>query len=175
MKYWYLAITLLALQLTSWRLEGQSVHQAEPLNIFEALQSEAPGQGTVLVEQSEAVRKLVGSVSGRLGSVLGREGNMTLIMGYRIQIYNGNQPNSKKQVEERAATLRMLAPEYNVYTTYRAPFWRLVIGDFRSMYEARQARTELLRILPAWGRESYVVRDRVRVSNYELEDPNAIY
>lgn len=175
MKYRYLAITLLALQLINWRLEGQALQQAEPLNIFEALQSEGPGQGTVLVEQPEAVRKLVGSVSGRLGSILGKEGNMTLMMGYRIQIYNGNQPNSKRQVEERAATLRMLAPEYSVYTTYKAPFWRLVIGDFRSMHEARQARTELLRILPAWGRESYVVRDRIRVPSYEVEDPTAIY
>lgn len=170
MKYWYLVVTLLALGLTSWRLEGQALQQAEPLNIFEALQAEGPDLGTVLVEQPESVRKLVGVVSGRLSSILGREGNMSLMMGYRIQIYNGNQPNSKRQVEERAATVRMLAPEYNTYTTYKAPFWRLVVGDFRSMAEARQARAELLRILPAWGRESYVVRDRIRVSSDEVED-----
>lgn len=170
MKYWYLVIVLLSLQLTSWRLEGQAVQQAEPLNIFEALQGDGPEQGTILIEQSDAIRKLVGRVSGRLGSILTREGNMTLMMGYRIQIYNGNQPNSKQQVEERAATLRTLAPEYNIYTTYKAPFWRLVIGDFRSMSDARQARADLLGILPSWGRESYIVRDRIRVPSYEVDD-----
>jgi len=48
----------------------------------------------------------------------------------------------------------------------RAPFWRLTVGNFTSQEEARSARARLMVALPAWGRESYVVREKVRILNY---------
>lgn len=171
MKYlikYSLAIALL--YLGTAQAYAQSSGLVAPKNIFEALEGEKPGEGTIVIEQPEALRRLVGGASVKFGRVLGREGNTSLLMGYRIQFYNGNLPTSKKEVEQRATSLRMLAPEFGVYVTYNAPFWRLVLGDFTSMEAARTARTKLLKTLPTWGKESYVVRDKVRIINY---NPNS--
>lgn len=140
--------------------------RATPRNIFEALEGVAPGEGVVVIEQSQALRDLVGGVSVKYRGVLGREGNTTLLQGYRIQVYNSNLASSKSEAERRAAQVRRLAPEYRPYITYNAPFWRLVVGDFVSQEAAKGARQKLSKVLPAWFKESYVVRDKVRIINY---------
>lgn len=148
----------------------QAMRRATPRTIFEALEGEAPGEGRVVIKQSAELKALVGGVSTRYRAVLGREGNTTLMQGYRIQVYNGNLSTSKAEVERRASALRRLAPDYTCYTTYNAPFWRLALGDFTSHEAARSARTKLLKVLPAWFKESYVVRDKVRILNYNPEE-----
>ncbi|MDO4692514.1 MAG: SPOR domain-containing protein [Porphyromonadaceae bacterium] len=160
-----MATALLAQQSTS-----PTPAKAVPKNIFEALEGEAPGQGHVVIYQSEELRRLVGVVSGRYGTVLGREGNTSLLMGYRIQFFSGNRPSSKAEAHSRAALIRQLVPEYNCYISFNAPFWRLVVGDFLSMSQAREVRNRLLGVLPAWSKESYVIKDKVRILNY---DPSA--
>ena len=59
-----------------------------------------------------------------------------------------------------------IAPTLSSYITFRAPFWRLTVGNFTSQQEARSARARLMTALPAWGHESYVVREKVRILNY---------
>lgn len=146
-----------------------------PRNIFEALASETPGEGAVMIIQPEQVRQLVGGVSSRYGSVLGREGNISLLQGFRIQFYNSNLPGAKAEAERRASEIKMQAPNHPCYISYNAPFWRLVVGDFLSSAEAKAVRSELLKLLPAWGRDSYVVKDKVRILNYESEGSGESY
>lgn len=140
--------------------------KSTPRNIFEALDGQEEGEGLVTIDQPEEVRRLVGGTSSRARAILGREGNTTLMMGYRLQFYNSNLPRAKSEAEQRAARIRAIAPEHACYISYNAPFWKLVVGDFTSTQEARKARTELMKVLPQWGREAYVVRDRVRILNY---------
>lgn len=147
-------------------LEAQTTHRATPRNIFEALEGEVSGEGSVVVVQSQALKELVGGVSARYRGILGKEGNTTLLHGYRIQVYNGNLSSSKSEAERRAAQVRRLAPEYRPYITYNAPFWRLVVGDFISQDQARSARAKLAKVLPTWFHESYIVKDKVRIINY---------
>ena len=91
-------------------------------------------------------------------------------MGYRIQVFNSNLPNAKAEAYSRAEQLKRLAPSMSSYITYKAPFWKLTIGNFLTREDASQTRTSLVRTLPSWMRESYVVRDKVRILNYT--DPN---
>lgn len=163
------AICLGVLLACSYTASGQtsSTSKALPRSIFEALEGEAAGEGHVVIYQSEAMKRLVGTVSGKYGPVLGREGNTSLMMGYRIQVYSGNQPSSRMEARARAAQIRQLAPEYNSYLTYNAPFWKLVVGDFLTMAQAKEVRNKLLAVLPAWGKESYIVKDKVRILNYD--------
>ncbi|MDO4707725.1 MAG: SPOR domain-containing protein [Porphyromonadaceae bacterium] len=161
-----LLLSLSVLPLTTiWAQEGIA-QRAIPRSIFEALESDVPGEGRVTVDQSDELRQLVGSVSGRYSRVLGREGNISLMMGYRIQFFNGNLPSSKAEAYAREAMIKALATEHTCYVVFKAPFWKLVVGDFTSMAEARQVRNKLVEQLPVWGKESYVVRDKVRVLNY---------
>lgn len=154
-------------------LAAQSLpDKSRPRNIFEALEEVSAGEGLITIIQSSELRHLVGSVtSTRTANTLGRDGKYTLLMGYRIQVFNSNLPNAKSEAYNRAEQLKRLAPSMSSYITYKAPFWKLTIGNFLSREEASSARTNLVRTLPAWMRESYVVRDKVRILNYT--DPNA--
>lgn len=155
--------------LSAQQLATPQARKTTPRTIFEALEGEVPGEGRVVINQSEELKKLVGGTSSKYRGILGREGNTTLMQGYRIQVYNGNLVSSKAEMERRAAQVRRLAPEYSCYTTYNAPFWRLVVGDFVTDGAARTARTKLLKLMPTWFRESYIVRDKVRIVNYNPE------
>ncbi len=146
--------------------QSNTIRRAVPRNIFEALEGEVAGEGTVVIDQPESVRRLIGGSSSRYGAVLGREGNTSLVMGYRIQLYNSNNASGRAEANRRAAQVRLVSPSHGCYISYHAPFWRLMVGDFLSHEDARQARAELIKLLPAWGKESYVVKDKVRILNY---------
>lgn len=148
--------------------------KSRPRNIFEALELIEPGEGLVTIIQASELRGLVGQAAAPRGSgVLARDGAYSILNGYRIQLFNSNLPNAKAEAYARAETLRRVAPTLSGYITFRAPFWRLTVGNFLSQEEARSARARLLPFLPAWGKESYIVRERVRILNYTApHDPN---
>ena len=145
LRRYRLTLGLLLCALVSGSLAAQTLpEKSRPRNIFEALEEPSSGEG--------------------------RDGNYTLLMGYRIQVFNSNLPNAKAEAYSRAEQLKRLAPSMSSYITYKAPFWKLTIGNFLTREEASQTRTSLVRTLPSWMRESYVVRDKVRILNYT--DPN---
>lgn len=162
-------VLIWAFVCTSIATAQQPLRKTTPNNIFEALSSNASGEGLVIINQSAELRALVGGVSSKYRAILGREGNTTLLQGYRIQVYNGNLSSSKAEMEKRAVQVRRLAPEYSCYTSFNAPFWRLAMGDFISQEAAQSARNKLVKIMPAWFKESYIVKDRVRIVNYNPE------
>ena len=98
--------------------------------------------------------------------MLARDGNYSILYGYLVQVFYSNLPNAKREAYARAEAIRRVAPTLSSYITFRAPFWRLTVGNFTSQEEARAARARLMVALPAWGRESYVVREKVRILNY---------
>lgn len=152
--------------------EGQGQSKASPRNIFEALEGHVAGEGRISIRQSDAVRRSVGSVSRKYSAVLGREGNTSIVMGYRIQFFNGNLPNSRAEAYSRAAQIRQINPDLSYYISVNAPFWKLVVGDYTTMEAARAAQRDLVSKLPKWAKESYVVRDKVRVLNYKADESN---
>ena len=122
--------------------------KTRPRNIFDALEQIAPGEGLVTILQASELRSRIGqAVAPRGSGVLARDGAYSILNGYRIQLFNSNLPNAKTEA-------------------FRAPFWRLTVGNFLSHEEARAVRARLLLLLPAWGKESYIVRERVRILNY---------
>ena len=138
-----------------------------PRNILEALEQINPGEGFVTIIQDPDLRGVIGSAPAPRGSsVLARDGNYSILYGYRVQVFNSNLPNAKSEAYARAEAIRRVAPTLSSYITFRAPFWRLTVGNFTSQEEARSARARLMVALPAWGRESYVVREKVRILNY---------
>ena len=136
-------LLLLAVPLIHVASAQTSPEKMRPRNILEALEQINPGEGFVTILQDPDLRGIIGSAPApRTPGVLGRDGNYSILYGYRI------------------------APTLSSYITFRAPFWRLTVGNFATQEEARQARARLVTVLPAWGRESYVVREKVRILNY---------
>ena len=108
--------------------------------IFDDLQTSKPGKGEVIVNQPEALRKMVG-VRLYGDNVEKTDSTAFLkIQGFRTQVFSGNS-----------------------HVSYTAPFWKLRVGDFRSHEEAYHMQRLLMTAFPSFGKEMYIVREEVKI------------
>ena len=85
-------------------------------------------------------------------------------VGYRIQAYTDNNPRTAKAAaQQRARDIAMKFPQYRSYISYKAPSWRLRIGDFKSQHEAKAALNRIKSVYPKFAREMVIVRDRINI------------
>lgn len=85
-------------------------------------------------------------------------------VGFRIQAYTDNNPKTAKSAaQKRARDIAMKFPQYRSYITYKAPAWRLRIGDFKTRGEAQAALARIKKIYPNYAREMVIVRDRINI------------
>lgn len=106
-------------------------------NIVNSLEQVIPGQGQVIIHQDPAL-------TGMIGSVAQKTGKNIKAMGYRVQVYMGN--NSRKAKEEAnlvANNIKSTFPELQIYVQFDSPRWVCRIGDYRSMEEADVALRRL--------------------------------
>lgn len=85
-------------------------------------------------------------------------------VGFRIQAYTDNNPKTAKAAaQKRARDIAMKFPQYRSYITYKAPSWRLRIGDFKTRGEAQAALHRIKSIYPKFAREMVIVKDRINI------------
>lgn len=85
-------------------------------------------------------------------------------VGYRIQAYSDNNyKTAKAAAQKRARDIAMKFPQYRSYISYKAPAWRLRIGDFKTQREAQAALHRIKSVYPKFAREMVIVRDRINV------------
>jgi len=85
-------------------------------------------------------------------------------VGYRIQAYSdNNHKTAKSNAQKRARDIAMKFPQYRSYISYKAPSWRLRIGDFKTQREAQAALHRIKSVYPNYAREMVIVRDRINV------------
>ena len=85
-------------------------------------------------------------------------------VGFRIQAFTDNNPRTAKtDAQKRARDIAMKFPQYRSYITYKAPAWRLRIGDFKTRAEAQAALARIKKIYPNYAREMVIVRDRINI------------
>ncbi len=89
--------------------------------------------------------------------------NELLVKGYRIQIYSGNQRQSRDEANAKAKEFKEYFPNTATYVKYTAPIWRLRVGDFQTNEEAVFFMQEMKKKLPSLGSEMYIVSDEVKV------------
>ncbi len=83
-------------------------------------------------------------------------------MGYRIQAYTANNAQAaRSNATSRARAIAMRFPQYRTYITYKAPSWRLRIGDFTSQQAAQTALNSMKKAFPGYALT--IVRDRINV------------
>ena len=85
------------------------------------------------------------------------------IPGYKVQAFSGNQRQSKEEAFSKAKEIKDLFPETATYVTYKAPIWRLRVGDFQTNEEASSFMKSLKKKLPSMEREMYIVADEIKV------------
>ena len=85
-------------------------------------------------------------------------------VGYRIQAYSDNNyKTAKASAQKRARDIAMKFPQYRSYISYKAPAWRLRIGDFKTKREAQAALQRIKSVYPKFAREMVIVRDRINI------------
>lgn len=132
--------------------------------IFDDLQTSKPGKGDVIINQPEALRKMVG-VRLYGDNVEKTDSTAFLkIQGFRTQVFSGNnQRKSKDEAFDKEKKIKELFPDVPTYVTYTAPFWKLRVGDFRSHEEAYHMQRLLMTAFPSFGKEMYIVREEVKI------------
>ncbi|MGV3561176.1 SPOR domain-containing protein [Larkinella arboricola] len=76
--------------------------------------------------------------------------------GYRIQIYVGNE---RTEVDRLKRFTYQNFPELNPYTTYRAPTYRLKVGDFMRRMDAERYLAQLRQQFPS----ATLLSDRIEI------------
>lgn len=56
--------------------------------------------------------------------------------GYRVQIFFDSGGNSKSKASSAQETFQMAYPEVKTYLSYKEPYYRVRVGDFRTLSEA---------------------------------------
>jgi hypothetical protein len=85
------------------------------------------------------------------------------IDGYRVQIFSSNQQQTAKaQALELEANLKASVNQ-TIYVQYLPPFWKVRIGDFRTVEEAKEYKKLFVQQFPDMIGETYVVRDKIKV------------
>lgn len=83
-------------------------------------------------------------------------------LGYRLEIYQSNdQRVGQGEANRIRATLtgKVTVP---IYVRFYTPFWRVRIGDFRTLEEANDYKRTFLQRFPGMARQTYVVRDHIK-------------
>lgn len=84
--------------------------------------------------------------------------------GYRILVYHTNKSkNAKNNAQKRAKDISVKFPQYQFYFNYKAPTWRLRLGDFADEEAAHRALKQLRQAFPLYAKEMTIIHDHINV------------
>lgn len=95
--------------------------------------------------------------------VNGNAQHVIVIDGYRLQVFSSNQQKTARdnaQLLEQRLREKITEP---IYVQYISPFWKVRVGNFRTIQDASDYKEEFKRVFPDLENTSYVVRDKIDV------------
>jgi hypothetical protein len=129
--------------------------------IIEDLETPRPGEGIIHIQCDPAIKALIGVSSAHINA---DETNYLKINGFRIQVFMGNNPKTAKgEAAHKEGLIRENFPEVTVHTTYQAPNWKVLVGDFTTKEEAIIFMQKIQKAFPDFGKEMYTVADKVNI------------
>lgn len=156
-------VSVLAATLSSAsHLYSQNRSSTRAQSIFEALSVDNDNEGTVTISQPAFIKQLVGTVDPSISIKTDTEYAVPLTRGFRILAFSGNLSSSKQEAYRRAQLVMQASPNTMCYITYNAPFWKLMVGDFKTREEAQNVLATLQEQIPELRSEFYIVRSQVR-------------
>ena len=115
-------------------------------------------QDNVTVVQDSAITRLM------LDKQNGKERKQVEVQGYRVQVFSSNnQQNAKTEAFRIQKLVENSNLEGDIYVQYNPPFWKVRIGNFRTLEEAQLFKDEVIRALPELQGDTYPVRDKITV------------
>ena len=132
-------------------------------NIINDLNAVRSGRGVVRIHQSDAIRRLVKVRDSTSGDLSSDDALYTTMQGYKVQIYSSNTRDSRSVATTRSARVKQIYPEHESVILYKAPYWKVQIGNFVTREEAEQVLQGIKRNFPSFGKQSYIVRTTIKV------------
>ena len=83
--------------------------------------------------------------------------------GYRVQIYSAMGSKAGAESLARIRTFSARFPQYGSYRDYNSPYWKVLVGDFKTEEEAREAAARIRGAFPAFARQVRVVPSRINL------------
>lgn len=146
-----------------------AVAQTVPTSIVEHIEAE----GNIRIFQPAALLPLLEAVKASEPAAETESGNPRnkpaasqhgTRWGYRVQIFDDNNPRTARQeAERRHALMAKDFPQIKSYVTFNSPYWRVKVGDFRSRSEAEAAMAELRHAFPSMAAYMRIVRDKINI------------
>src|SRR5512133_4062707 len=84
------------------------------------------------------------------------------ITGYRIQIFFDSGNNSKTRGQSAYETFSARYPDVPAYLTFKAPNYKVRVGDFRTRLDAVRFLQQILPDYPG----AYVISDQIRLPKF---------
>lgn len=85
--------------------------------------------------------------------------------GYRVQIFSGRSTQKNKAIEAKNRFLDMF-PNHRAYVIYKAPDFRVRVGNFRTQFETVELYSKLKEFFP----KAYIVKTLIPISSLSLPD-----
>jgi hypothetical protein len=137
------------------------VAQVENVGIIRDLESSVAGEGAIHVECDQKIKDLLGTPAPNAGI---EESAYMKMNGFRIQIFmSNNSKTAKGEAGFREGQIRENFSELATYIVYESPNWKLLAGDFMTKEEAGIFMQRIQKAFPGFGKEMYIVSDKVNI------------
>ncbi|MDO5570595.1 MAG: SPOR domain-containing protein [Bacteroidales bacterium] len=152
MKY---IIGILLVSLVSFNVYSQNYTKKK--TITEELKTPSRNGGSVNIFQDPILDSLINKQVNNFNQKIGASDMVITGKGYRIQIFSSNnQRQAKSEADAMAFKLKELYPDLDTYVRFNSPFWKLRVGNYRTLEEAHAVLRELKKSFPKW-KEMFIV------------------
>lgn len=104
------------------------------------------------------------STGGSISTPLSRQQIAMRSYGYRILVYQTNKSkNAKNNAQKRARDISIKFPQYHFYFNYKAPTWKLRMGDYADEESAHRALKQMRQAFPIYAKEMTIIHDNINV------------
>ena len=103
------------------------------------------------------------SVSVLFRTAVAADLKLVEIDGYRVQIYSSNQQQTAKGEALKLENKLKDQIDQPLFVQYVPPFWKVRVGNFRTVDEAKEYKKEFTELFPELMGDTYVVRDKIQV------------
>ena len=115
--------------------------------------------GTIYIIQDAALNELVNK-----HSFLNK--NLTYTPGYRLQVFFSSARSARQEAERIQKRFKLGSYNLSVYLEYKAPFWKVKLGDFKTKNEALRAKKKLAKDFP----NSWIIKEMVKIKSKSLDE-----
>lgn len=156
-----IVILFAAISLPLMAESGAVVSISDSINASGTITVNQPAKLSELLVRHATAEPEAGEASESTAAHRGTGTHVTRT-GYRVQIFEDNNPRSaRSQAERYHAEISNQFPHIRSYVTFNSPYWRVKAGDFRTRSEAEAAMAEFRQAFPGVASYMRVVRDRI--------------